>query len=138
MSLLNSVISAVGGQRSAQGAGMAALLPAVIEYVNRYPGGLPALLEKLRTGGLGEAVASWLGSGPNQSVSGPQLRSALGDDAVDQLARDSGQDTDSVLGGLSALLPQLVSHLSPDGQAQDTPLETASLMGAVSGILGKL
>lgn len=136
MGLLDSIVSAVGGDNP-QAKAQAALLPALIEQVNNYPGGLPGLIQKFQQGGLGEVVASWIGSGPNQPVSPGQLQSVLGDDLISQLAQRSGQDSGSVLGALSAMLPSLVDQATPDGEASMQPGQNSPLLGALSGLLGK-
>jgi uncharacterized protein YidB (DUF937 family) len=138
MGLLDSVISAVGGNNP-QATGQASLLSALIAQVNSYPGGLPGLIQKFEQGGLGDVMNSWVGTGQNQPVSEQQLHSVLGDDMVNSLAQNSGQDTSSVLSSLSALLPGLVDHATPDGSADDAhTLNTSDLMGSLSGILSKL
>src|SRR3546814_14719440 len=114
MGLLDSVVSAVGGS-DPQLSGQAVLLPALIEQVNKYPGGLAGLIEKFQEGGLGDVIASWVGTGQNQPVSAQQLQSVLGDDMVDGLAQSANQDKDSVLSNLSAMLPSLVDHATTDG-----------------------
>ena len=140
MGLLDSVLSAVSGGNP-QAGGQAALLPALLEQVNNYPGGLPALIQKFEQGGLGGVVSSWVGTGANQAVSGDQLHAVLGDDMVNNLAQSSGQDTSSVLSNLSTLLPHLVDHATPNGSVEPGAqggLDTSSLMGSLSGLLGKL
>ncbi len=134
MSLFDSITSAVGGQ----GGGQAALLPALLEQIKNYPGGVAGLIERFREGGLGEVVSSWVSTGPNQPVSGEQLHSVLGDGMVDSLSQQSGLDKGAVLQHLSSLLPSLVDQATPDGQVSaDTPAGD-NLLGSLSGLLGKL
>ena len=61
MNILGSLASALGSGQSSLSA--ASLLPALIEQIKKYPGGLTGLIESFRKGGLGEIVASWIGSG---------------------------------------------------------------------------
>lgn len=139
MGLLDSVLSAVeGGDGQGGQGGQAALLQAVVAQVNNYPGGLPALIDKLRTGGLGEAVESWISVGSNQPVSGEQLQSALGDDTIDNIAQSAGQDRGSVLAGLGQLLPHVVDQATPDGSVGSGGLNASALLGSLSGLLGRL
>jgi len=134
MSMLNSLVSSLAGGQSS---GLGALLPAALDFVKRYPGGLAGLLEKLRQGGLNEVVASWLGSGANLPVTGAQLRAALGEEDVSQLAAQVGQDADSVLGNLAAILPQVIDHLTPDGAVPDKSPDAMTLMGVLASLTGK-
>ncbi|MGB6105004.1 MAG: YidB family protein [Pusillimonas sp.] len=137
MGLLDSIVSAVGGDNP-QAKDQAGLLPALMEMVNNYPGGLPGLIQKFQEAGLGGLVASWIGTGPNEAVSPGQLQSVLGDGIVGQLAQRSGQDSGSVLSALAAMLPKLVDQATPDGEASLQPGQNSKLLGSLSGMLGKL
>lgn len=137
MGLLDSIVSAVGGNDN-QGSAQAGLLPALMELVSNYPGGLAGLMQKFQDAGLGGVVASWVGNGPNQAVTPGQLQTALGDDMVGQLAQRSGQDSSSVLGSLAALLPSLVDQATPNGEASLQSDQNNDLLGGLSGLLGKL
>jgi uncharacterized protein YidB (DUF937 family) len=95
--LASKMMPAAGGQ---QGAG----------------GGLGGLLEQLQKAGLGQAVNSWIGSGPNQPVSPSQLRQALGQDTVEELADQTGLPHDDLLAQLSRILPGVVDQLTPNGR----------------------
>jgi uncharacterized protein YidB (DUF937 family) len=72
-------------------------------------------LQQLQRSGLGPQVASWLGNGANMPVTVDQLRQALGDEHVRQLAAALGLPVDQLLAQLSQHLPATVDHLSPNG-----------------------
>jgi uncharacterized protein YidB (DUF937 family) len=97
--------------------------------------GLEALVQRLRAGGLGSQVESWISTGRNEPVSPRQLEAALGEREVDQIARESGVDRGGLLGGLSALLPGLVDQLTPRGRMPDSDEE---VRGGLGGLLGGL
>lgn len=137
MGLLDSIVSTVGGD-SGQGSTQAGLMPALIELVNNYPGGVSGLIQKFQEAGLGGVVASWVGNGPNEAVTPGQLESALGGDVVNQLAQRSGQDSGSVLDTLSTMLPNLIDQATPNGEASLQSSQNNSLLGGLSGMLGKL
>ena len=90
-----------------------ALISAALSKTNM--GDLQGLVEKLQQGGLGPQVQSWLGDGANMPVTAEQLRAALGDEHVQQLAEHFGVPVDKVLQLLSEHLPQAVDQASPDG-----------------------
>ena len=101
MGLLDSVLGAVlsPGQQPQSGAeggaaaglgglgglvGMLASNPQLLQVLTGLLGndgglgGLGGLVSKFEQAGLGGAINSWIGSGPNQAVSGEQVSSALG------------------------------------------------------------
>jgi uncharacterized protein YidB (DUF937 family) len=97
--------------------------------------GLESLVDRLRSGGLGQQVDSWISSGRNEPVEPRQLETALGDREVDQLSRETGMDRGGLLGALSALLPGLVDGLTPRGQM---PRSDEEVQGGLGGLLGGL
>lgn len=101
-------------------------------------GGLSGLVGKFQQAGLGNAIESWIGSGPNQAVSGEQIVSALGSGTVSDIAGQLGLDSGEVAGQLSHLLPLLVNQLTPQGQAPAQGLgNSGDLMGMLGGLLGR-
>lgn len=82
-------------------------------------GGLGALLEQFQRAGLGDVAASWVASGPNQSITPEQLGRVFGDDAVAGLAERTGLPANDVLGQLSQLLPQMVDRVTPEGRVPE-------------------
>jgi len=122
-----------GGQQG----GSASLLPALIEQLSKYPGGLSGLIASFQQGGLGEIVASWIGKGQNLPVSADQLGQVLDPGVVNELAAKTGQDTGSVLGSLSSLLPQLIDKATPEGAVQPgQSLNPTDLLASLSGLFG--
>jgi uncharacterized protein YidB (DUF937 family) len=101
-------------------------------------GGVDGLLQKLREGGLGQQVDTWVSTGSNAPVEPQQLANALGPDTVQQLSVSSGLSIQSLLPMLAAFLPLLINHLTPSGQAPK-PGEAANqpdLGGLLGGLLG--
>lgn len=99
-------------------------------------GGLAGLVGKFQQAGLGDAIQSWIGGGPNQPVSAEQITSALGSGTVTDMAGKLGLDSSAVAGQLSQLLPQLVNQLTPQGQAPAQGLgNSGDLMGMLGGLL---
>ena len=78
-------------------------------------GGLQSIVGQLAANGLGPQVQSWLGSGQNLPVSADQLKAALGNEQVQQIAAKYGVDTDQALKLLSQFLPHAVDAASPNG-----------------------
>jgi uncharacterized protein YidB (DUF937 family) len=109
MGLFDQVTSMLGN-------GDAKKYQAILSWVNSQ-GGVQALLEKLKNGGLGDVVASWLSSGlVNQLISGEQITATLGTPAVAELGAKLGIDTAAASGMLATYLPKVIDALSPHGE----------------------
>ena len=117
MGLLDSVVGALGGAAGLGGAGGAQpdMMKIVMALVQQA-GGIEGLMAKLQQGGLAEAAASWVSTGPNQAVSPAQLEGALGGDLMGALAGQLGTGSGDLAGQLSKMLPQVIDQLSPNGQ----------------------
>ncbi len=118
-----------GVLKGALGEAEAKALPVVISAVlaKTNLGDLRGLVTKLQQGGLQEQVQSWLGSGQNLPVSADQLRAALGNDQLKQLAQQFGLSTDALLKSLSEHLPMIVDQASPAGVIQAPSTDSGSL-----------
>jgi uncharacterized protein YidB (DUF937 family) len=85
---------------------------------NTSLGGLAGIVTQLQQAGLDKEVQSWLGSGRNLPVSVDQIRGALSDQHVQEIARELGLPVDSALQFLSQHLPAAVDQASPNGTIQ--------------------
>ncbi len=114
MSLLSSVLGAVGGQ-SDEGGGSAALV-GILGTVLAESGGLQGLMNKFSQAGLGDTFSKWVSTGPNPPISGDQLKQVLGSPAVQALAAKLGIDPNQASELLAQHLPTIVDKLTPQGQ----------------------
>lgn len=112
--LAGQVLGALGTEQQDAGA-QAGLLGNVMGMIDSA-GGVPALLQKLRDSGLGDQVASWIGSGENLGVSGAQIAGALGPAHLEAIAGQAGLEPGHAAAGLAQLLPQIIDKLTPEGQ----------------------
>jgi uncharacterized protein YidB (DUF937 family) len=110
--------------------GDAAKYQAILSWVNQQ-GGVQALLEKFRQGGLGEIVMSWLSSSQaNQLLSSEQVLAVLGSPALSQLGAKLGIDTQAAASMVAQYLPTIIDTLSPKGEVHaeaDNDLLTAGM-----------
>ena len=91
-------------------------------------GGLGGMLEAFQKGGLGHIADSWVGTGDNLPVSGDQLTQVLGSDKISAIASQLGMGHGDVAGQLAQMLPQLINHITPNGQVpQDHSMITDAL-----------
>ena len=82
-------------------------------------GGVGGLVSMFEQAGLGHIAQSWVGNGPNQSVSPDQLQSVLGQDRVSSMASQSGMQPQDFLSQLSQHLPNAVNGMTPNGKVPD-------------------
>ena len=79
-------------------------------------GGLGGLLNQFQQSGLGDVMKSWIGTGPNQSISPNQLGSVLGPNIIKVLAQKTGMSEQELTAQLSQILPGVVDKLTPNGR----------------------
>jgi uncharacterized protein YidB (DUF937 family) len=132
-------ISKMLNQAGASGTGDPTAALGGLSQAIQGAGGIDGILDKLRAGGLGGAVDSWVSTGPNQPVAPEALGQALGPDTVQQLSSGSGIDIGQLLPMLAAFLPQIVNMLTPDGSMPSGGLNgAAGGMPDLGGLLGSL
>ncbi len=134
MGLLDSIGSqlanAVSGQQN-MGTGHLDIMGLVSSLLNQpETGGLAGLVSTFQSKGLGDIVASWIGTGANLPVSAEQIQSALGAGPLQAMATQAGLNSDQLAATLSEHLPGLVDQLTPDGQ-----LPSGDLLSQGAGLL---
>ncbi len=92
--------------------------PTILSQVLANSGGLQGVVNKLQQAGLNKQVASWLSNGQNIPVTKEQLRAAINDKELQQIARSLGVPVDQALDVLAKYLPDAVDQASPNGQIQ--------------------
>jgi uncharacterized protein YidB (DUF937 family) len=112
--LLDEAVGALGGRGGSGNQAMGAL-GGLVERA----GGVQGILSKLEASGLGDKVDSWIGTGPNKSISADEVKRALGPDEVKQAAARAGVSEDQAAGGVADALPNLIDKISPGGKLPD-------------------
>ena len=79
-------------------------------------GGIGGLLQQFEGAGLGHIAQSWVGNGPNQSVSPDQLQNVFGQQQVNQWAGQAGMQPNDFLSQMAQHLPNAVDQMTPNGQ----------------------
>ncbi|WP_457330990.1 YidB family protein [Rhizobacter sp. P5_C2] len=141
MGLLDSVVGMVTGQSDPMGQGggnQAALIAAVVSMLNANGsgGGLNDLIARFEQGGLGSVIGSWVSTGHNLPISAEQLQSVLGSGQLGQIAEQLGLTHGEAAAQLSQVLPQVVDHLTPNGQVPVSG--DAGSMGDIGSLIGSL
>jgi uncharacterized protein YidB (DUF937 family) len=119
MGLFDELVS--GALKGVVGQAEQSLLPGLLSQLlaNTNLGSVGGLLSQLQQGGLGNQVSSWLSNNQNLPLSPDQLRSALGNEQLQQMARSAGLPVDKLLAMLAQHLPQTVDKMSPNGTLQE-------------------
>jgi uncharacterized protein YidB (DUF937 family) len=83
-------------------------------------GGLGGLLEQLQRAGFRDQADSWVGRGANQPISPNAISEIFGKGGLDAISRQAGISPDEASQGLSALLPEVVDRMTPDGELPES------------------
>lgn len=139
--LAKSALSSVLGGQQTQPQAAAGSQDQMVQMVTgllQQAGGIEGIMAKFQQAGLGDKVASWVGTGANQPVSAEQVQQVLGEH-VEAAAQQTGQDPNVVAGGIASMLPGLIDHLTPHGESvKGELLEQGLQMALKSGMLGKI
>ncbi|HEY3697005.1 MAG TPA: YidB family protein [Phenylobacterium sp.] len=123
MGILDGLMKAAGG-----GAGP---LDAITQMLGAHDDGLNGLLKSFEAEGLGAVAQSWVSKGANLPVSAEQIQAVLSNSTVAAFAQKLGVDPQTAAGHLAQLLPQVVDHLTPNGEVP------TGALGALEGLLDK-
>jgi uncharacterized protein YidB (DUF937 family) len=116
MALFDELASkAMGMLGGSEGANSGLLGGVVSALASQGSGGLGGLLQSFQEKGLGNEVASWIGTGENLPISAEQLQSVLGNETVQNLAANFGIPTEQLSSMIAQYLPTAVDALTPDG-----------------------
>lgn len=96
--------------------GKGGLFEVIMSVLQNRQGGLAGIISAFQQNGMGDAVQSWIGTGPNQPLSGEQVSQALGPSAVQQVAEQAGISHEEAKSHLARMVPQIVDRLTPNGQ----------------------
>ncbi|MEU8464460.1 YidB family protein [Streptomyces sp. NPDC029003] len=123
-----------GGGQGGQGGGAGNILGALLGALGggggqggQAAGGgnnpLGGLLDMLTKSGLADQAQSWLGTGDNKAVSGPEIAQALPDEALRKAAEQAGVSPEHAAEQIAQELPAAVDKLSPEGRLPSGSLE---------------
>jgi uncharacterized protein YidB (DUF937 family) len=105
MGLLEGVIGGICGAEMAT----------VVNGLIAKHGGIGGIVQEFKTKGLEETVKSWVSTGANLPISADQIHQALGSDTVAKLAAKVGMTPAELSEKLSAVLPDCIDKLTPNG-----------------------
>ena len=108
------------GPQGAEAGGLAGVLRTIFGG-GSVPGpvlsrGVGNTVQDFERRGHGEIARSWVGRGPNRSITAEKLEAALGEDGIRDLMKQTGMERDELLSTLSEHLPRVIDHLTPEGR----------------------
>ncbi len=118
MGLLDGLLGGLMGGGAAPGGtqqGQSPLMMMALQMIQQN-GGLPGIISKLQSGGMGQQVGSWVGTGQNAPITGSQLSEVLGSGSIGQFAQQLGMSHGDASSGLAQMLPQIIDQMTPHGQ----------------------
>ena len=110
--ILGGLVGKLAGNKGAESA-LIKLAPMLIGML--AGGGLTKILGQFKAAGLGGHADSWVGTGPNQSISADDVKKVLSSDQITEIAGKLGVSTDDAATALAHALPEAVNHVTPDG-----------------------
>ena len=106
MSLLDGLLGgAIGGE-----------MATVVNSFIQQHGGVQGIVTQFEKQGLGPTVQSWIGNGPNQSISPDQVHQVFGSGMIAQLAAKAGMNPQDLAQKLSQVLPTAIDKMTPEGR----------------------
>ncbi|MGH7498087.1 MAG: YidB family protein [Gemmatimonadales bacterium] len=84
-------------------------------------GGVSGLVQKFEAGGLGGIIGSWIGTGPNQSITPQQIEGVLGSGRLQQIASKVGLPPETLGNAIAQVLPGLIDRMTPNGVVPAKP-----------------
>jgi uncharacterized protein YidB (DUF937 family) len=130
MGLLDNLL---GGLSGGSAPGQSPLVLAALQLIQQH-GGVPGIISKFEQGGMPDQAGSWLGTGANLPISGSQLQGILGTGPIGQIAQQLGLSHGDASAGLAQVLPQIIDHLTPNGQV---PADHGDLLKQALAMLSK-
>jgi uncharacterized protein YidB (DUF937 family) len=112
-----------GGSQGGSGGGLGGnpmlrmLLPLVASLLMN--GGLQKLLGQLQQNGKGETGRSWVSTGPNEPVDAADIKAALDQGELAEIAQQLGVSEDEAADAVAQVLPDVVDQATPDGELPD-------------------
>ncbi len=125
--------SIVGGVQKLEQQG--ALVQEVGKMVNDA-GGVSGLMQQFEQNGLGGIIKGWVSNGTNPPITADQIIQVIGQDRVTEIASKVGMSEQQVADGIAKILPMIIDHLTPNGNAQAAP--AGGVAAATSAVTAKL
>jgi uncharacterized protein YidB (DUF937 family) len=134
MGIMDMIQSLAGQTGAAAGTDQAKVAGGFIEALTQHPEGIQGVLDAFKNNGMAEHVNSW-GAGQAATATPEQVQQGLsGTGLIEKTAAKAGVSPQVVQMALATVLPMVVQHFAPNGQA--TP--ASGMAGMAQQLLSKL
>lgn len=131
MGLLDSISNVIVNKLAGEDNGPIA--KAALNLFNEY-GGLPGIVDKLSESGLGQQVASWVSTNTNLPVTPDEIKAAIGESKIAELAQQMGITEEDMSAKIAEYLPKVIDKLTPNGEV---PADNSAVISQVLSMLKK-
>jgi uncharacterized protein YidB (DUF937 family) len=133
MGILDTIQQLAGQAGDAAQGDQAKVAGGFIEALTHHPEGIQGVLDSLKANGRGDHVGAW-STGAAATATPEQVQQGLGSTGlIEKTAEHAGVSAQVVQTALATVLPMLIQHFAPNGQAA----EQSSLSGMAQQFLGK-
>jgi uncharacterized protein YidB (DUF937 family) len=118
MGIMDMIQSLAGQTGAAAGTDQAKVAGGFIEALTQHPEGIQGVLDAFKNNGMAEHVNSW---GAGQAATPEQVQQGLsGTGLIEKTAEKAGVSPQVVQMALATILPMVIQHFAPNGQATPT------------------
>jgi len=117
MGIMDMIQSLAGQTGAAAGTDQAKVAGGFIEALTQHPEGIQGVLDAFKNNGMAEHVNSW-GAGQAATATPEQVQQGLGGTGlIEKTAEKAGVSPQVVQVALATVLPMVIQHFAPNGQA---------------------
>ncbi len=117
MGIMDMIQSLAGQTGQAAGTDQAKVAGGFIEALTQHPEGIQGVLNAFKNNGMGGHVDAW-GAGQQATATPDQVQQGLGGTGlIETTAQKAGVSPQVVQMALATVLPMVIQHFAPNGQA---------------------
>jgi uncharacterized protein YidB (DUF937 family) len=134
MGIMDMIQSLAGQTGAAAGTDQAKVAGGFIEALTQHPEGIQGVLDAFKNNGMASHIGAW-GAGQAATATPEQVQQGLGGTGlIEKTAAKVGVSPAVVSAALATVLPMVIQHFAPNGQA--TP--ASGMSGMAEQLLSKL
>jgi uncharacterized protein YidB (DUF937 family) len=120
MGIMDMIQSLAGQTGAAAGTDQAKVAGGFIEALSQHPEGIQGVLDAFKNNGMAEHVNNW-SAGQGATATPEQVQQGLaGTGLIEKTAEKTGVSPQVVQMALATVLPMVIQHFAPNGQATPT------------------